>query len=112
MTEIVGVFGGLRYYSPECKLWYQVKEILDVFVVFQHYSPTCELLNQGKEMHDKFEHGVFICVDVRVVTMVEIIFQLLPYILNPSRNFSCSACVHLPLFWITVKTSVFEDNDD
>jgi hypothetical protein len=57
VTEIVGVFGGLRYHSPECKHLYQVKEILNVFVVFQHYSPTCELLNQAKEMHDKFEHG-------------------------------------------------------
>ena len=53
-----------------------------------------------------------ICVDVRVVTIVEIICQLLPYIENPSRNFSCSACVHFPLFWLTVKTCVLGDNED
>ncbi len=57
MTEIVCVFGGLQYHSPECELLYQVKEMLNVFVVLQHYCPTYALLNQAREMQDMFEHG-------------------------------------------------------
>ena len=69
-------------------------------------------LESGKRDAWYFWAWVLICVDGCVVTMVEIICQLLPYILNPFRNASCSACVHLPLFGFTVKTSVFENNDD
>jgi hypothetical protein len=57
MREILSVFGGLRYWSPELELLYQVKEIIDDFVVLQHYSPACVLLNQAREMHDMFERG-------------------------------------------------------